>query len=205
MDAMIPGYDLSQPRSAPQWGQLLNTGDAKSREAASNALRDLGKVGFPHLLQGMQSRSWEVRLASLRAAPKAEMVANRSQTYPVLTRLAEDDNPEIAQYAIIRLGWLGGSARSTLPLLKKRLADHPEAQNDTLQAIIEMHDSVPLLVNLLGDPDPLLRKQAATRLLGMGKNGYRIDAAGGALKDHAKNDDDLEVRSIAAAAGRLIR
>jgi HEAT repeat protein len=200
-----PEFDLSRPRPAAQWATLLDSGDANSRDAASRALRDLGKAGFPYLLQGMRHRSWEVRMVSLRAASKQDMVANRSQAYPVLTTLAQDSNPEIAHYAIIRLGWLGGAGRAALPILKKRLEDHPEAKDDTLQAIIDMHDSVPALATLLGDPDRILRKQAAIRLLGMGRNGYRIDAAGTVLNDHAKNDDDPEVRIVAAEAAKLAR
>jgi HEAT repeat protein len=196
-----PASALGQAHTPTEWGQLLTAADPAARELAGRALRDLGKEGYPYLLQGMQSRSWEVRLVSLRAAPKEQVVANRNRTLPVLTDLAADSNPEIAQYAVIRLGWLGASAQSALPMLKRKLDDdNPQLQEHVLQSIIDIHDSVPSLAGLLRDPNPLLRKHAAIRLLGLGKNGTRIDAAGPALIERVTNDDDQEVRSVARSA-----
>jgi HEAT repeats len=201
----LPDSATGQAQTPAQWGTLLLTADPTARESASRALRDLGKDGFPYLLQGMQSRSWEVRLVSLRAVPKEQVMANRSRALPVLADLAADSNPQIAQYATIRLGWLGASAQSALPVLKRKLAENAGNHEDTVQAIIDIHDSVPLLAGLLRDSNPLLRKQAAIRLLGLGKNGTRIDAAGRVLAECAANDDDPEVRAVASAALGVIQ
>jgi len=166
----------------------------------------MGKAGFPHLLQGMQSSSWEVRLTSLRSAPKEQVVAQRSETAPVLTNLLGDPNLPIRQYAAIRLGWLGGSAQSAVPVLSDLLQKDGNAdiQEDVVEAIIAIHDTPAKVALLLRDPKPILRKQAAIRLVGMGKNGYRIDAAAGALTASAETDNDPEVRGIAEAALKLI-
>jgi HEAT repeat protein len=196
-----------QPRTALQWQQVLTGTDPKGRELAARALRDLGKDGFPYLLQGMQSKSWEVRLVSLRAASKELVAANPGRTLPILTELAGDSNPQIAQYAVVRLGWLGSRGQSALPVLKRKLAedDNPQVKEDVVQSIIDIHDSVPSLAGLLRDPNPLLRKRAAIRLLGLGKNGTRIDAAGTALAERAASDDDPEVRSVATSALGVIQ
>jgi HEAT repeat protein len=200
--------DAGQPRTASQWGDALTGADPEARESAGRALRDLGNQGFPYLLRGMQSPSWEVRLVSLRAAPKADVVANSSRTLPVLTGLVADRNPQIAQYAVIRLGWLGARGQSALPALKQKLAENEEQtqlKGDIVQAIIDIHETVPLLAGLLRDPNPLLRRQAAVRLLGLSKNGTRIDAAGPALAERVANDDDPEVRAVAKSALEMIR
>lgn len=198
----------STPRSrtAAQWAEILNGRDPNAREKAGVALRDMGKEGFPHLLKGMQSGSWEVRLTSLRAAPKGQVVAHRGETAPVLTSLLADPNLPIRQYAAIRLGWLGGSAQSAVPILSDLLQKdgNGDIQEDLVEAIVAIHDTPAKLAALLRDPKPLLRKQAAIRLVGMGKNGYRIDAAAGALAASAESDDDPEVRGIAQAGLKLI-
>lgn len=193
-------------RTAPQWAEMLNGGDPNAREKAGVALRDMGKEGFSHLLKGMQSGSWEVRLTSLRSAPKDQVVAHRGETAPVLTNLLGDPNLPIRQYAAIRLGWLGGNAQNAVPILSDLLQKdgNGDIQEDLVEAIIAIHDTPAKLAVLLRDPKPLLRKQAAIRLVGMGKNGYRIDAAAGALSAAAESDDDPEVRGIAEAGLKLM-
>jgi HEAT repeat protein len=197
------GLDQPQSRSPAQWGELLTEGNPKSRQLAASALADLGKAGFPELLRGMQSNSWEVRLTCLRAVPKDEVVANVSKTLPLMQSLASDNNPQIAQYAIVRLGWFGPEGRSAMPLLENKLtayANDAEMREDIVQSIVAIHDTPPLLAILVRHSNPILRKAAAVRLLGLSKNGTRIDAAANALADRVSNDTDAEVRSIAAAA-----
>jgi len=202
-----PAASAGQAHTASQWGDMLTGSDPQAREAAGRALRDLGNQGFPYLLRGMQSPSWEVRLVSLRAVPKADVVANQGRTLPVLAALAGDTNPQIAQYAVIRLGWLGANAQSAVPALKRKLAENEQpspVKDDIVQAIIDIHETVPALAGLLRDPNPLLRKQAAIRLLGLSKNGTRIDAAGPALTERVTNDDDPDVRAVARSALDMI-
>jgi HEAT repeat protein len=194
-----------RPRTAPQWADALNGYDANARERAAAALREMGKEGFPYLLKGMQSDSWEVRLTSLRSVPKDQVVAHRGETMPVLTNLLNDANPPIRQYAAIRLGWLGAGARGAVPMLSGLLESdaNVEFKTDVSDAIVAIHDSPALLADLLKAPNPMVRKQAAIRLVGMGKNGYKIDAAGPALAACAQGDADPEIRGIAAAGLKL--
>ena len=197
-----------QGRTAPQWGQVLTEGEPTARDNAGRALRDLGKEGYPFLLNGMRSRSWEVRMICLRAVSKEQMAADPARTMPLLTSLVEDDNPQISRYAIVRLGWLGTTAQGTLPLLKEQLAKNagnPARCEDILEAIIAVRGSVTLLGDLLRDSSPLVRKHAAVRLLGLAKNNYRIDGAARALADCAENDADPEIRSVANSALATIR
>jgi HEAT repeat protein len=197
--------ETQRPRTAAQWADALNSYDANARQKAGVALRDLGKEGFPYLLKGMQSDSWEVRLTSLRAVPKDQVVAHRVETMPVLSNLLNDPNPPIRQYAAIRLGWLGAGARGAVPMLSGLLQSDSSAEfkTDVTEAIVAIHESPALLADLLRDPNPMLRKQAAIRLVGMGKNGYKIDAAGPALAACAEGDADPEIRGIAAAGLKL--
>jgi len=197
--------ETQRPRTAAQWAETLNGYDPNARQKASVALRDMGKEGFPYLLKGMQSGSWEVRLTSLRAVPKDQVVAHRGETMPVLTNLLNDPNPPIRQYAAIRLGWLGSGARGAVPMLSGLLQSdsNTQFQTDVTEAIVAIHESPALLADLLRDPNPMLRKQAAIRLVGMGKNGYKIDAAGSALAACAQGDADPEIRGIAAAGLKL--
>jgi HEAT repeat protein len=198
---------MPRPQTPAGWADQLQSGDQFARAEAAGELGRLGKEGFGYLYQGMQSGSWETRLACLRAAPREEIVRRPGELVPLLTQLLNDSQPEVQKYAAVRLGWFGAGAQSAFPVLKKMLAqaDDPQIKQEVMEAILAIHDSPALLAPLLRDPDPFLRKSVATRLAGMALHGIPIDAAGPALRAALEKESNPEIQVIAREALEQMR
>ncbi len=192
----------SQPRTPADWAERLQTHDQFARVEAARSLADLGKEGWPHLLRGMSSESWETRLTCLRVASRDQIMAHSRETLPLLSRLLEDPQPAIRSCAAIRLGWFGAGAKSTFPSMKSLLQAEtdPLIKRDLMESILAVNSSPELLADLLRDRDRLIRKEAATRLAGMALHGFSIEAARPTLETVVETEPDAEIQTIERAA-----
>ena len=161
-----PGVVAYQGRSAAQWSQKLNTRDVVSREQAVTALVAMKDEGLPHLIAGMNSHDWEVRLGCLQAMPKPMLVAQAAQTRPVLQKMLRDPNPLVRQQAAARITWFGAQAKAAMPELERmaRADDNAEVRQTAADAVVDMRTSVAELTQLLRDASPLVRRRAAEDL-----------------------------------------
>jgi len=193
-----------QGRSAIQWSQRLNTRDVSSREQAATALAAMKDDGLPHLLAGMNSHDWEVRLSCLQAMPKPLLLAQAAQTRPLLIKMLRDPNPLVRQQAAARVTWFGAQARAAIPELERmaRSDDNADVRQTAADAVVDMRTSVAELTQLLRDASPLVRRRAAEDLGAL--EAYSRGALP-ALDAVSANDPDPAVREAASAAVRSIR
>lgn len=191
-------------RAAVQWSQRLNTRDVAAREQAVTALVALKDDGMPHLIAGMQSRDWEVRLGCLQAMPKPLLLAQAAQTRPLLMQMLRDPNPLVRQQAAARVTWFGAQARPAIPELERmaRTDDSPEVRQTAADAVVDMRTSVAELTQLLRDQSPLVRRRAAEDLGAL--QAYSRGALA-TLDVVSTSDPDAGVRDAAAQAVRSIR
>ncbi len=192
--AVPTGPEYHEGRSATQWAQALQQGDAYQRQKAGQALGALGERGFRHLLEGMSSRSWEMRLTCLKSLTREAMTGHSRQTLPAVTRLLQDDNGVVRQEALLRTGWFGDQGKQALPVLRGMAArdDDTETRRMAVDIIIGMHPTVAALTGLLRDDNPQVRKQAAVRLQFLGP---ASSPAIPTLRSVLEQDPDSEVRT----------
>lgn len=105
-------------QTAPQWAEYLNSDDHAVRSQGSQALAELGEVGFPHLEAGMRSGNDAVRLACLQAISKPTLVDHPQEMVPILRNMLKDPEPLIRRAAAARLCWFGSRASPALPELR---------------------------------------------------------------------------------------
>jgi len=201
--AAEPRVVMHDGLSAAQWSEKLNVRDLVAREQASVALAALKEDGFPHLVEGMRSQLWEVRLSCLQALSKPALVQQADQTLPILSQLLCDPNPLVRQQAAARVCWFGAQAKSALPALE-RLAiqdESLEVRQTAADAVVDMRTTAAELAQLLRDRSPLVRQRAAQDL-GALQNYARNSLS--ALEAAAGSDPDEAVRQAAAAAAQSI-
>lgn len=141
-----PGGQVYEGRSAPQWGQILETQgqNAATRTRASVALGKLGEAGYTYLAAGLKSSSDDVRLASLQAMGKPELVAHSRETMPELLGMLNSRNPGLRQAAAARLAWYGMDSQQALDSLRRVATrdEDPEVRRVAEAAIVEIDEYV---------------------------------------------------------------
>jgi hypothetical protein len=130
--------------------------------------------------QGQTAQQWSLRL-------KDRDLYKRQQANEALGELGEEGYPYLLQ------GLRSGDADQRLSSLKA-------LRSPVLTAHRE--ETMPLLLEMLRDPDPLIRQSAAVRLSWYGKH---AQPALGALEVLAKNDVDPDVRRMAERSAVHIR
>lgn len=73
------------------------------KDRAKQMLGKMGEISYPLLFDGLQDGDPNVRLASLEAIYKREMVKHMADTLPRLVELLEDPSPAIRARAAVRL------------------------------------------------------------------------------------------------------
>lgn len=144
-----PNVRTYQGRSPEQWGEQLAAQDAGARQQAATALRELGSAGVKPLVEGMSSRSPEVRLQALQGLSVPMVTENPKATLPVLLLLLRDPVPAVREQAALRLAWFDRTGAG-----------------QKLQAGVEAAQRIAALENVVRtDSDPAVRTAAANSLL----------------------------------------
>jgi HEAT repeat protein len=137
--------EVYQGRTLPQWGsQLTDTRDASSQAEAATALSRMGKAGYPYLVRGLKSTSDEVRLVSLQAIAKPDLVGDRNSMPTLVDMLFNARNPALRQAAASRLAWFGTDSQRAIQALQ-RAADtdnDAEVRRVAASAIVEIEEFV---------------------------------------------------------------
>lgn len=200
----LPPGEGYQGRTTKQWAQTLNTNDQVERQKASEALGKLGDKGYPYLLDGMKSGSWEMRLTCMKAIDQPVMLAHAKDTLPLLQDMLRDNNSVVRRQALLRVGWFGARASEALTTLRA-MADRdedPETRRVAAEVIVGIHKTVPALIQMLQENNAEVRKQAIGRLTFIGPDGR---PAVPTLQAMAASDPDPDVRRAAANALKLFR
>jgi HEAT repeat protein len=132
-----------------------------------SVIEALGKIGDPQatetLLQLISSKDSYVRLRALEALW-------RIKSPKVVEPLLQEAQPDEDHFVYYAMDWLGRMReRRALPILQKALVHEDFAIRDTAATAIGRIDS-DLLLSLLNDPNPLVRRAA---VYGLGEVGCR--------------------------------
>jgi HEAT repeat protein len=117
--------------TAKEWAEMLASPHPVARHEAATALGAMDHEGFPHLLQGMKSKSPELRLASLQGVYKPILVQNKDSAMPLVTQMLRDEDSQVRLNAVYRICWFEASARHALPTLQYLAANdsNPEIRD----------------------------------------------------------------------------
>jgi hypothetical protein len=129
-------------KNAKQWDQQMEARDAALYTEAAVALGRLGETGFPYLMARMQRGSDDVRMQSLLAMGKPELVGHARQTMPLLSEMLSARSPSLRQAAASRFAWYGDDSRQAIPALE-RLAksdDNADVRRVAASAIAEINE-----------------------------------------------------------------
>lgn len=131
---------IYQGRTAVQWAEQFQHREPAVRSKATRALADLGKDGFPHLLQGMRSERDEVRVECLRALTQEQVLAQGKEMYPQLLEMLRDPSAEVRKAAVARVAWFGAQAKAVQGTLETLALNDPDTEVrsiaiDTLNSI----------------------------------------------------------------------
>jgi hypothetical protein len=127
-DTLPPGTPVHQGKSAPQWGDQLQSPDAGTRTQASAALRDMGEAGYVELKKGLRNPAPDVRLSSLQGLYAPILLAHKDETLPMLRDMLQDPNPALREQAAIRMAWFAKENRAALPRLEQLAQNDPSPQ-----------------------------------------------------------------------------
>lgn len=141
-----------QGRPPAHWANELKRADPVARGEAGRALSKLGEDGYPHLRDGLRSRSDEVRLTAIRALPQTVMLAHQNETTPILLSFVRDQNPELRREAVVRLGWYGKDGRGFIPMLRGVMAN--DAEPKVREAAMVTIDSIEQAVTGVSKVNP---------------------------------------------------
>ncbi len=135
---------MYQGRTAPQWADRVRDTNHAVQSRESVALAQLGEKGYPYLMEGMRSRSDQLRLNCLRTIDKSVLVTHSRETLPVLTQMLRDPKPTIRRAAAARLCWYGPGAQTALRELQT------VADSDPLP---DIRDVARLSIQMISKPD----------------------------------------------------
>lgn len=138
----VAAEPVYQGRTVQQWGTQLENRDPVKRSQASFALSRLGKPGAVALLRGMRNSSETVRLVSLQAATKDQMLQRRDESMSLLLSMLKDPNPDIRRAAAARLAWYDKDSASALPALARlaKTDDDPAVRGAAESAIASIDE-----------------------------------------------------------------
>jgi hypothetical protein len=204
LHASSPAYLEYQGRTAIEWGQSLNDRDPYVAQEASQALASMGEPGFRQLVNGLGSSNWETRLLCLKGFTREAALENGHYAVGPVAQLLQDPHPAVRQAALVRLGWFRAEAAPAAGRIRAIANgdDDPENRRIAAEIIVSLNESVSGYVALLGDPNPQVRSQAASRL---GMMREAASSALPALRRLADSDPDVKVRGIAANSAMLIQ
>lgn len=125
-----PVYE-SQPLSV--WVEQFNRPeDEAMRVKAATVLGQLGKQGFPPLLEAMKSTSDDGRLLALQSVTKETLAEHQKETWPLLRDMLSDPNPAIRKQAADRIAWYGkenlAALKESVRLLRLMAKNDPDLQ-----------------------------------------------------------------------------
>jgi len=154
-------------RAAPKLEELLESPDRQLAKAAAKALAEIDprrarKSVVPVLVDAMRahhSRAWA--LATL--GDMGRVAAPALQT---ITDSLDDRDPGVRMGAAAALRGIGRDARSSIPALEARLADdHGRVRLEVAWALAQIDPTklpraLPVVMEVLQDRDPLVRRQA---------------------------------------------
>ncbi len=175
-------------------GYLLKKLNSRLPSVRARAAYVLGITEDPtaveKLLASLKDPSREVRIQAIQALSGIQS----EESLPKLLELFEEDDVELSEYillAVERFGW------RALGVLELSL----DSKSETLRAgaamglgRIKLPETIPLLLDALGDPSPMVRA-SAVRSLGQIKD---MRAASGIVS--ALGDTDREVQDYASSA-----
>jgi HEAT repeat protein len=195
--AAAPGSNVLPVAVVEEWTRQLADADSQVRQRALESAAAAGEPGFPVLLEGLHNPLPEVRLHALRVMHKSVMEEHADEILPVVSRLLVDPHPQVRQEMVGRINWLGDDGvASLLPRLREIAQADADAGVRLLaaQAIVNLNGTVPGLLGLLRDFNPLIRRQAALQLGGLETDGQQALPH---LRALAASDPSPEVRAAA--------
>jgi HEAT repeats len=141
-EALTPAGPAFQGKSAKQWDELLDARDTKTCAEAAVALGNMGEAGYPYLAARLKAGSDQVRLQSLLAIGRGELVAHARQTMPLLMEMLDARNPSLRQAAASRLAWYGADSKQALQPLERvaRADSDPEVRRVAAGAIAQINE-----------------------------------------------------------------
>jgi HEAT repeat protein len=195
---------LGEP-AVPGLVKALNFKEAQPKAAAMLArIGPAAKAATPALIEVVQTGDPIARHEALLAlgaiGPAAKAVV------PTAIKALQDSDPNVRYSACYALGKIGPPALAARDALQKQLAD-----NDSFLSLVSAWalaridpdcsdtapKSVPLLIQALKEPEPMIRLEAASSLRCLGP---RAKSAAPALKKTARNDSSDLVRDMANEA-----
>jgi len=152
--------------------------------------------------ESLRSKDATVRAAA--AFELAEFGAAAMDWVPDLIRGAADPEAAVRGWSIRALGRMGEAGAPAVPALTRAMSNAGETFLNRLEVLSALcslgpvaHDAVPALVDMLSEPDAMLRARACVAL---GRVAARIDEAALAALENAAEDSDSDVRRAAQSA-----
>jgi HEAT repeat protein len=174
-------------KTANEWSaQLRMSLDAKQRRNAAFALGKMGSravAALPDLKNAYgKEKDAKVRDALLFAmgeiARDSTGAGEDSELEPLFIRALDDDDAYVRRSAAFALGCLGKKSNQTRQALLRASNDNKAiVRQNAAWAMVQFGvEAPPLLKKALGDPDSLVKRDAATALLYLGSQDEEINA-----------------------------
>lgn len=184
--------------SVPRLVDLLDDSDTECRRVAAIALGRIGiaaKSAAPRLSESLSNDESPVRIAA--AESLAAIGYSDPEIIAALCTTIHDDDSAVRRHAIRTTGWLGVGWPECVPALQTALrSDDPGTREFACNALENFgpiaKPAVDDLKQCLKDRSPSVRKSVITALA-------RIDLMTVPLLRHSLDDDDADVRRLAAA------
>jgi HEAT repeat protein len=171
-----PSEVVHQGKSIQAWSSDASAGDATTRQRAEAALKSLGSIAVPGLVDLLDRRDSFFRKWIWNSAGRWPFRLRQS----VLSRIRAPLAQEVRLASVHALGFLGPQAAEARPALARALRDEDRAvaHGAALALAQTGTNAIPLLIQALSDRRPEVRVEAA---FGLGQMGADAEAAVPAL------------------------
>lgn len=187
-------------RNDDRWLEGLQSRAPKEVEQATAELEQRGTAALPVIRRTLQDQS--AQPAQRKAALKAAAILGARATEAIGDVTDALNDPEYAPEAALALSFMGSPA--VTPLREALQSENPVVRREALRAMGKLRERasidpqlvIPVLLQLLDDPDPSVRNVAVT-YLGIVRDSPEREVAG-LIK--ALSDESSDVRQAAAVA-----
>jgi len=106
----VPDPGLASPEAeatakAARWAEQLIQPDPSVRQQACQALNNLGKAGYPHLIKAARSDVYELSVLALETLQPPALHEHSKEMVPFLLERLQDSDPTMRRLAAERLAW----------------------------------------------------------------------------------------------------
>lgn len=203
---LVEGGDSPEMSGLAAFGSRSPSG-AGVNEVRAAALRALGRIGSDSAVKVLTAALSKDDPQALRSPVREALVDAGKPAVPALvTMLSGSPQPNAAAGAALALGSLG--AKEGLEVIVRGMQRGVVPLRHGLKALAELQDpaALPTVLEMLGDVDPMVRKEAiraASALLDPTRaDGRAVDPANAALKDPgAAADEKIELVKLLGRTG----